>query len=56
MDDSNIKTVGIIGTGVAGLATAKTLLAEGLDCTQFERYATLGGVWSDGYLNFGVQV
>ena len=28
----DVKRVGIIGTGVAGLATAKTLIAEGLDC------------------------
>ena len=29
--------VGIIGAGVAGLATAKTLQGQGLDCTIFER-------------------
>jgi dimethylaniline monooxygenase (N-oxide forming) len=50
------KRVGIIGAGVAGLATAKTLLAQGLDCTIFERAERLGGVWADGYSNFGVQV
>jgi dimethylaniline monooxygenase (N-oxide forming) len=52
----SVKHVGIIGAGVAGLATAKTLQAEGLDCTVFERAERLGGVWTDGYLNFGVQV
>jgi dimethylaniline monooxygenase (N-oxide forming) len=52
----DVKRVGIIGAGVAGLATAKTLLAEGLDCTVFERAERLGGVWADGYSNFGVQV
>jgi dimethylaniline monooxygenase (N-oxide forming) len=51
----NVKRVGIIGTGVAGLATAKTLIAAGLDCTLFERNEQLGGVWADGYSNFGVQ-
>jgi len=51
-----VKRVGIIGAGVAGLATAKTLLAHGLTCTIFERGDRLGGVWSDGYSNFGVQV
>ncbi|MEM7225623.1 MAG: NAD(P)-binding domain-containing protein [Pseudomonadota bacterium] len=50
------KRVGIIGAGVAGLATAKTLLAEGHDCTLFERGDRLGGVWADGYSNFGAQV
>lgn len=56
MDLTNVKTVGIVGAGVAGLATARSLLAAGLDCTVFERSSVLGGVWSDGYLNFGVQV
>ena len=56
MDYANVRKVGIIGAGVAGIATAKMLLAQGLDCTLFERGPTLGGVWSDGYLNFGVQV
>ena len=56
MDLRGIKTVGIIGAGVSGLVAAKTLMADGLECTLFERNATLGGVWSDGYINFGVQV
>ena len=50
------KRVGIIGAGVAGLATAKTLLADGIACTIFERGDRLGGVWADGYSNLGVQV
>jgi dimethylaniline monooxygenase (N-oxide forming) len=49
-------TVAIIGAGVAGLASARRLMAEGLACTLFERNQVLGGVWSDGYLNFGLQV
>jgi dimethylaniline monooxygenase (N-oxide forming) len=52
----SVKRVGIIGAGVAGLATAKTLQAEGLDCTIFERAERIGGVWAIGYSNFGVQV
>jgi len=48
--------IAIIGAGVAGLSTARQLLGEGFDCTLFERNAVLGGVWSDGYLNFGAQV
>ncbi len=48
--------VAIIGAGVAGLCAARQLIAAGFDCTLFERNDTPGGVWSDGYLNFGVQV
>ena len=48
--------VAIIGAGVAGLSTARQLIGEGFDCILFERNEVLGGVWSDGYLNFGVQV
>ena len=56
MELTTVKSVGIIGAGVSGLLTAKTLMAQGLDCTLFERGDRLGGVWADGYLNFGVQV
>lgn len=56
MDITQAKTVAIVGAGVAGLATARSLIAQGMECTLFERSHCLGGVWSDGYLNFGVQV
>jgi dimethylaniline monooxygenase (N-oxide forming) len=56
MELRSVNRVGIIGAGVAGLATAKTLRAAGYDCTIFERAKRLGGVWADGYSNFGVQV
>ncbi len=56
MDLTHINTVGIIGAGVAGLCTARVLMSQGLSCTLFERNAILGGVWADGYSNFGVQV
>jgi dimethylaniline monooxygenase (N-oxide forming) len=55
-DFSLIRRVAIIGAGASGLATARALRAQGLDCTLFERGSALGGVWADGYLNFGVQV
>ena len=54
-DMKNVRRVGVIGTGIAGLATAKTLIAEGLECVLFERGDRVGGVWADGYSNFGVQ-
>lgn len=56
MDLTQIKTVGIVGAGVSGLSTARVLLAHGIRCTLFERNATLGGVWAEGYSNFGAQV
>jgi dimethylaniline monooxygenase (N-oxide forming) len=56
MNTVNSKKVAILGAGVAGLATARSLLGEGFECTLFERNSILGGVWSDGYLNFGAQV
>jgi len=48
--------VAIIGAGAAGLASARALLAQGFDCTLFERATRLGGVWTIGYANFGTQV
>jgi len=56
MSNTHIRTVGIIGAGVAGLVTAKTLLRRGYACTLFERANQLGGVWAAGYSNFGTQV
>lgn len=55
-DVSSVRSVAIVGAGVAGLATARVLLQQGLDCTVFERSSELGGVWTVGYSNFGVQV
>ena len=56
MNAENTNRIAIIGAGVAGLSTARQLIGEGFDCVLFERNAVLGGVWSDGYLNFGAQV
>jgi len=56
MNFADVETVAIIGAGVAGLATAKALLAQGFSCTVYERSESLGGVWADGYVGFGVQV
>jgi len=41
-----IKTIGIIGSGIAGLSTAKILKQLGYTVTVFEREPDLGGVWS----------
>ncbi|MPZ38717.1 MAG: NAD(P)-binding protein [Rhizobiales bacterium] len=40
------KTVGIIGAGISGLATAKAFASQGHAVTVVEKLATLGGVWS----------
>ncbi|UCH40283.1 MAG: FAD-dependent oxidoreductase, partial [Gammaproteobacteria bacterium] len=56
MASQSTEKIAIIGAGVAGLSTARQLIAEGFDCILFERNSEVGGVWSDGYLNFGVQV
>ncbi len=55
-DVNDVRRVAIVGAGVAGLATARVLIQQGVDCTVFERAAVLGGVWMDGYSNFGAQV
>ena len=54
-DFADVRNVAIIGAGVAGLATARALLAEGVACRIFERGPRLGGVWAVGYSNCGVQ-
>jgi phytoene dehydrogenase-like protein len=41
----NVKTVGVIGAGVSGVATAVHLRKAGLDVKVFERNPHIGGVW-----------
>ena len=40
------KTIGIIGAGVSGLVTAKTMREHGFEVVLFEKEAELGGVWT----------
>jgi cation diffusion facilitator CzcD-associated flavoprotein CzcO len=40
-----IKTVGVIGAGVSGVAAAAHLKSAGLKVTVFERSSVAGGVW-----------
>lgn len=56
MSITKVKRVGIIGAGEAGIGTAKMLLSQGYHCTVFERNDQIGGVWTTGYLDFGIQV
>lgn len=39
-------TVCVIGAGIAGLVTAKTLIQDGFDVTVIERDSNLGGTWA----------
>jgi hypothetical protein len=41
----NVKTVGVIGAGVSGVATAIHLRKAGLEVKMFERNPHIGGVW-----------
>lgn len=41
-----MKTVAIIGGGISGLVTAKTLKAHGFQAIIFEKEAEVGGVWA----------
>ena len=40
------QTVGVIGAGVSGLVTAKTMREHGYAVVVFERGLELGGVWA----------
>lgn len=55
MQTRTIKTIGIIGAGVAGIGAARLLGQAGYDCEVFEQNEKLGGVWSAGYHTFGLQ-
>ena len=47
MERTQNQRVCIVGSGVAGLATAKVLLADGFEVVVFEKERTLGGVWCE---------
>eukprot|EP00931_Biecheleriopsis_adriatica_P031435 TRINITY_DN18437_c0_g1_i1.p1 TRINITY_DN18437_c0_g1~~TRINITY_DN18437_c0_g1_i1.p1 ORF type:complete len:628 (+),score=139.60 TRINITY_DN18437_c0_g1_i1:87-1970(+) len=53
---ADVKTVCIVGAGVAGLQTAKLLKDAGYTCTVFEKSSDVGGVWRENYADFGLQV
>jgi dimethylaniline monooxygenase (N-oxide forming) len=55
MQNTTIKTIGIIGAGVAGLGAARLLSQAGFDCEVFEKGDQVGGVWAGGYHTFGLQ-
>ncbi|MDX1687588.1 MAG: NAD(P)/FAD-dependent oxidoreductase [Candidatus Promineifilaceae bacterium] len=45
METNASQRVCVIGAGLAGLATAKVLQADGFDVTVFEKVPRVGGVW-----------
>ncbi|MBT8136557.1 MAG: NAD(P)-binding protein [Gammaproteobacteria bacterium] len=53
---TDVRKIGIIGAGVAGLITAKSFLEEGFDCEVLERKGSLGGVWENGYHSLRLQL
>jgi dimethylaniline monooxygenase (N-oxide forming) len=55
MKNSTIRTIGIIGAGVAGIGAARLLGQAGFDCEVFEKGDQVGGVWTAGYHTFGLQ-
>src|SRR5476649_1716726 len=50
------KTVGIIGAGISGLATAKAFASQGHAVTVLEKLDTLGGVWSPARRYPGLRI
>jgi len=55
-DYSWVKSVAIVGAGVAGLQTARHLSMAGFKCVIFEKSTDVGGVWRENYADFGLQV
>ncbi len=55
MNQPTIKTIGIIGAGVAGIAAARLLSQAGFECEVFEKGDQVGGVWTAGYHTYGLQ-
>jgi cation diffusion facilitator CzcD-associated flavoprotein CzcO len=43
---TNKKTVAVVGAGIAGLVTAKTLAQDGFEVCVLEKDAALGGTWA----------
>jgi len=46
MTEKKTISVAVIGAGIAGLAATKEFLEQGFEVTTFERYDTIGGLWS----------
>ncbi|MBK8256708.1 MAG: NAD(P)/FAD-dependent oxidoreductase [Polyangiaceae bacterium] len=47
--------IGVIGSGISGIAAAKVLAKAGHDVTVFERSPAVGGVWAQAYPGVHLQ-
>lgn len=55
-DFSYVRKVVVIGAGVAGLQTARHLIAAGIKVVVLEAASEVGGVWRQNYSGYGLQV
>lgn len=55
-DLSHVNNVGVIGAGIAGLQMARSLEAQGFQCTIFDKAPEPGGLWRDNFVGYGLQV
>lgn len=55
MPVETIKTIAVIGAGVAGLSAARLLQQAGFLCRIFEKGDCVGGQWAKGYHTYGLQ-
>jgi cation diffusion facilitator CzcD-associated flavoprotein CzcO len=46
---SRMRSVAIIGSGPAGLVTAKAMLSQGIMPTIYEKYCAVGGMWNPSH-------
>jgi cation diffusion facilitator CzcD-associated flavoprotein CzcO len=55
--DPLLEPVGVIGSGIAGLITAHTLLKDGFKSVEvLTRDRSVGGVWSEERVYSGLQI
>ena len=48
--------VAVLGAGVSGLQTVRAMRAKGFDVSCYDPNPSVGGLWRQNYLSYGVQV